>query len=121
MIYRVFGMIVFFIPVLILANWGHISYLRVDNDSVEVIYQIAGFLFSASAIWLGVRKNWSDVINAGNAFFVLFLYTKFYQWWWKWMPKYLFFLLIGLTAILALLVLKRLRKAGSDQAKEAAR
>jgi uncharacterized membrane protein len=120
-IYRVFGMLFFFIPVLILANWGGISYLRLDNDTVEVIYQIAGFLFSALAIWLGIRKNWSDVINTGNVFFVLFLYTKFYDWWWKWMPKYLFFLLIGLTAILALLVLKRLRKAGSDQAKEAAK
>jgi len=52
---------------------------------------------------------------------VLFLYTKFYQWWWGWMPKYLFFLLIGLTAILALLILKRLRKAGSDQAKGVAK
>jgi uncharacterized membrane protein len=120
-IYRVFGMLVFFIPVLILANWGGISYLRFDNDTVEVIYQIAGFLFSASAIWFGIRKNWPDVINTGNVFFVLFLYTKFYDWWWKWMPKYLFFLLIGLTAILALLILKRLRKAGSDQAKEAAK
>jgi uncharacterized membrane protein len=120
-IYRIFGMLFFLIPVLILANWGRISYLRFDNSVVEVIYQIAGFLFSASAIWLGIRKNWPDVINAGNAFFVLFLYTKFYDWWWKWMPKYLFFLLIGLTAILALLILKRLRKAGSDQAKEAAK
>jgi uncharacterized membrane protein len=120
-IYRVFGMLFFFIPVLILANWGRISYFRVGNDTVEVIYQIAGFLFSASAIWLGVCKNWPDVINTGNAFFVLLLYTKFYGWWWKWMPKYLFFLLIGLTAILALLVLKRLRTAGSDQAKGAAK
>ena len=118
-IYRVFGMLFFFIPVLILANWGLISYIHLDNDTIEVIYQIAGFLFSASAIWLGIRKNWSDVINTGNVFFVLFLYTKFYDWWWDWMPKYLFFLVIGLTAILALLILKRLRKTGVDNVQEA--
>jgi len=117
-IYRVFGMVFFFVPVLILANWGRISYLPIDNKAVEVIYQIAGFLFSASAIWLGVRKNWPDVIYTGNFFFVLFLYTKFYDWWWKWMPKYLFFLIIGLTAILALLILKRLRKTGAGKVKE---
>ena len=117
-IYRVFGMLFFFIPVLILENWGRISYIHFDNDTVEVIYQIAGFLFSALAIWLGIRKNWPDVINTGNVFFVLFLYSKFYDWWWEWMPKYLFFLLIGLTAILALLILKRLRKTGTDKVQE---
>jgi uncharacterized membrane protein len=120
-IFRVFGMLLFFIPVLILANWGMISYLNFSNATVEVIYQIAGFLFSAAAIWLGIRKNWPDVINTGNAFFVLFLYTKFYDWWWDVMPKYLFFLVIGLTAVLAMLILKRLRKTGMDKTRETAR
>ncbi len=32
-------------------------------------------------------------MNTGNVFFTIFLYTKFYDWWWDWMPKYLFFLL----------------------------
>ncbi|MBN1255477.1 MAG: DUF2157 domain-containing protein [Deltaproteobacteria bacterium] len=117
-IYRVFGMLFFFIPVLILANWGRISYIQINNSTIEVLYQIAGFLFSASAIWLGIRKNWPDVINTGNVFFVLFLYTKFFDWWWDWMPKYLFFLVIGLTAILALFILKRLRKTGIDNGEE---
>ena len=42
-------------------------------------------------------------------FFVIFLYTKFYDWWWEIMPKYLFFLVIGLSAVLLLVVFKRLR------------
>jgi len=41
--------------------------------------------------------------------FVVLLYTKFFDWWWEAMPKYLFFLVLGLTAVLFLLVLKRLR------------
>jgi hypothetical protein len=40
---------------------------------------------------------------------VIDLYTKFYDWWWDWMPKYLFFLTLGLVAILLLLLFKRLR------------
>ena len=27
--------------------------------------------------------------------FVLFLYVRLHSWWWHWMPKYLFFLLLG--------------------------
>jgi len=108
-IYRVFAMLLFFIPVLILSNWGMISYLNISTDSIEVIYQIAGFIFSATAIWVGIKKSWPEVVNTGNVFFTIFLYTKFYDWWWDWMPKYLFFLVIGLTAVLMLFIFKRLR------------
>ena len=107
--YRIFALLLFFLPVLILANWGRISYLEFSNDSIEIIYQLVGFIGSAAAIWLGIRRNWTDVINIGNIFFTIFLYTKFYDWWWNWLPKYLFFLLIALVAILMLLIFKRLR------------
>ncbi|MBI3597536.1 MAG: DUF2157 domain-containing protein [Nitrospirae bacterium] len=111
-IYRVFGLLTLFIPILILANWGGISYLNADPNFIEGAYQVAGFVLSAAAIGLGIRKKWGDVVNTGNAFFVIFLYTKFYDWWWDVMPKYLFFLIVGLTAVLFLLILKRLRSAG---------
>ena len=110
-IYRVFAMLLFFIPVLILSNWGSISYLEMSGESIEIIYQIAGFLFSAIAIWVGTKNGWPEVVNTGNVFFTIFLYTKFYDWWWDWLPKYLFFLIIGLTAILMLFIFKRLRNS----------
>ena len=117
-IYRVFAMLIFFIPVLILANWGRVSYLDFSFEAVEIIYQIAGFVFSAGAIWLGIRKGWPEVTNTGNVFFTIFLYTKFYDWWWEWMPKYIFFLVIGLTAILMLLVFKRMRNVTAGKGEE---
>ncbi|MBN2793685.1 MAG: DUF2157 domain-containing protein [Desulfuromonadales bacterium] len=110
-IYRVFAMLLFFIPVLILSNWGRISYLHLSRDTIEIIYQLVGFIFSATAIWVGIKKFWPEVVNTGNVFFTIFLYTKFYDWWWNWMPKYLFFLLVGLTAILMLFIFKRLRSS----------
>lgn len=109
-IYRVFAMLLMFIPILILSNWGAISYLNLSSDAIEVIYQVVGFVLSGAAIWAGIRKSWPEVVNTGNVFFTIFLYTKFYDWWWDWMPKYLFFLVIALVAILMLLVFKRLRK-----------
>ncbi len=117
-IYRVFAMLLFFIPVLILSNWGMISYIGLSKESVEIIYQVAGFVFSALAIWIGIQKGWPEVVNTGNVFFTIFLYTKFYDWWWDWMPKYLFFLFIGLTAILMLIVFKRLRNSVTKRMQE---
>ena len=122
-IFRVFGLLFIFIPALILSNWGWGSYfvanLFYSEKSVEAMYQLAGFLFSGLVIWLGIRKHWADVTNTGNIFFVIFLYTKFFDWWWKLIPKYLFFLLIGCTSLLTLLVFRRLRlvhKAGRANA-----
>jgi uncharacterized membrane protein len=119
-IYRVFAMLLFLIPVLILSNWGAISYFHLSRSAVEIIYQIIGFAVSGIAIWFGIRKGWQDLVNTGNVFFTIFLYTKFYDWWWEWMPKYLFFLVIGLTAMLMLLILKRLRSANQSQTQEVA-
>jgi len=108
-IYRVFGLLLLFIPMLILANWGSISYLPLTYTTIEIIYQFGGFFCAAFFIWLGIHMGWSDVVNCGNVFFVIFLYTKFFDWWWELMPKYLFFLLIGLTSLLFLFIFKRLR------------
>jgi uncharacterized membrane protein len=58
-----------------------------------------------------VRRRWTGTTNLGSTFFAIFLYTKFFDWWWEWMPRFLFFLVLGLVAILLLLVLKRLRAA----------
>lgn len=110
-IYRVFGLLTLFLPMLVLANWGQTSYLYLDPKTIQGFYQILGFAGSAGAIWLGARRNWPEVLNTGVTFFVIFLYTKFFDWWWEIMPKYLFFMVLGLTAVLLLFVLRRMRTA----------
>ncbi len=107
--YRIFGLLTFFLPVLVMGNWGGASYFDWDEDFVEGFYQVVGFAGSSFAVWFGVRKQWPEVINTGVTFFIIFLYTKIFDWWWEVMPKYLFFLVLGLVAVLFLVVLKRLR------------
>lgn len=85
-----------------------------DNTSIEMLYQSLGFIFSGIAIYIGIKKNLEEVTTTGNIFFTIFLYTKFYDWWWEIMPKYLFFLLVGLSAILILMVLKRYRRSSNE-------
>ena len=108
-IYRVFALLALLLPMLILANWGNGSYLTLSVETIERCYQALGFIVSAAVIWLGARRGWPEVINTGITFFVIFLYTKFYDWWWEIMPKFVFFLIIALTAILFILVMKRVR------------
>jgi hypothetical protein len=70
---------------------------------------VLGFAGSALIAWVGVRKGWRHVVNTGVGFFLVFLYTKFFDWWWESMPKYLFFLVVAMTAVLFLLIFRRLR------------
>ena len=112
MTYRIFGLLTLFGPILVLSNWGDGSYLLWDSNLIKGGYQIAGFIIAGVTIWLGTRKGLADVVNTGVTFFVILLYTKFYDWWWEMMPKYLFFLVMGLTAVLFLFVLRRLRGIG---------
>jgi uncharacterized membrane protein len=115
-IYRVYGLLAVFIAILILANWGQISYLPWKVRNIEYLYQVAGFVLAAGVIALGLRRGWPGLTNLGCTFFVLYLYTKLFDWWWEWLPRYLFFLLLGLLAVGLLLVLKRLRAAGREVA-----
>ncbi len=109
-VYRIYGLLSVLLPVLVLSNWGQSSYLPWNPALIKGFYQVAGFALSAGAVWLGVKKQWPETVNTGVSFFVIFLYTKFFDWWWDLMPKYLFFLILGLTALLFLLVMKRLRQ-----------
>lgn len=118
-IYRVSALLALLLPILVLSNWGYGSYLIWSVEAIERCYQVLGFVASGVAIWLGVRKAWPEVINTGVTFFVIFLYTKFYDWWWEIMPKFVFFLLIALTAILFIFVMKRLRTVERIEAGEA--
>ncbi len=107
--YRLFGLLGVLLSILVLSHWGNGSYMMMRRSLVEYFYQIMGFVSSGLIIWMGIKRHWPGITNLGSTFFTIFLYTKIYDWWWAWMPKYLFFLVIGLIAILFLLVLKRLR------------
>jgi uncharacterized membrane protein len=113
-LYRIFGLLGLLLPILVLSNWGALSYVALSTKRVEHLYQVAAFVVAAATIGTGVRLNLREVTNVGSTFFVIFLYTRFYDWWWDWMPKYLFFLLVGAFSIAVLLTLQRLRRTGPE-------
>lgn len=114
-IYRVFSMVMLFLPILILSNWGMGSYISsISTQNIEALYQSIGFIASAVFIWFGIKKGYREVVNTANTFFVLFLYTKLYDWWWDAIPKYLFFLIIGISSVLFLLIFKRIKERGES-------
>ena len=116
-LYRVLGLATLFLAILILSEWGAISYLPMRQHAVEVIYQIMGLGGAGLALWMGIRFHFASVADLGAAFFAIFLYLRFYHWWWNWMPGYLFFLVIGLISIGLLVLFRKLRNRMAEGAR----
>ncbi len=110
-LYRILGLLLLFFPIIVLANEGDLSFLPVPVSTVRLVYQLLGFAGGAAAIALGLARREKELAYGGSAAFVVLLFSKFFSWWWEWMPKYLFFLIMGLAAVAVLLILKRLRGA----------
>lgn len=108
-VYRLFGLITLFWAVLWLAASGEGSVLPLAPNQVEMVYQLFGFAAAALAIWAGVRRGWNEVTNTGVVAFTILIYIKAMDWWWDWMPRWLFFLTLGVIAMLIMLVLRRLK------------
>ncbi len=105
---RLTGLLALLIPVFVLGRAGNASYLGFRGpETVEAIYQLLGFVLAAFAAALGVRRTWPEVTAIAAGAFVLFLYVKLFDWWWASLPRWAFFLVLGLVAV-AVLVLLRL-------------
>jgi uncharacterized membrane protein len=110
-IYRATGLLAIFVPLLVLASVGHVSWIDLPSGTVEAFYQIVGFALGAVTVWGGVRRRWAETTILGATFLVVLLYVKFFEWWWDSMPKWLFFLILGAVAVGVLLLLRRLQAA----------
>ena len=110
-VYRMVGLLVIFFSIVILWHSGgdSESYLPLSSKATERLYQWVGFVAAGATIWWGVRRSWQGIVNLGCAVFTIFLFIKLVDWWWDWIPKYLFFLIVGLIAIGLLFAFRRLR------------
>ena len=111
--HRLVGLTASFIAAFILSFTGD-TFLPIDRKFAEKIYQVVGMAGGAAAIWIGIRREWKDTVNLGAAAFLIFLYIRLAEWWWDWMPKYLFFLLVGLISVGLLVVFRYLRGRGRE-------
>lgn len=119
-LYRTLGLLLFFLPLLVLCNYGRISFLGMDPAGIETLYQVIGFGVAGLMIGLGIFFGWPETVITATSFFTLLLFTKFFDWWWASLPRYQFFLIIALTTLFMLVVLYWLRSLSIHRKIEAA-
>lgn len=108
--WRLVGAVALLLPLIFLSTWPEVfSYLPWPERATGPMYDVAGFALGAALVWAGVRRGWHEVVQVAAGFLVIFVFAKCFDWLWDWMPRYLFFLLLGGLAIGALVVLGRIR------------
>ncbi len=112
-VFRSIGTAVLFLALLLLSTVKGSSGLPFHPENVRVFYQVLGLAGTVAAVTLGVRRSLPEVVNLGSLFFTVFLYVRLFDWWWEWMPKYLFFLILGLLSLGLLALFSRIRARAS--------
>jgi uncharacterized membrane protein len=108
-VYRLVGLLVIFVALDMLMHQGQMSVLPLGRKTIQAIYQIIAFVSAGATIWLGIRHRFVWIVNLGSAFFAFYIFDRLVSWWWDWMPRYLFFFVVGLIAVGLLAVFRRIR------------
>ncbi len=108
-IYRIVGLLTVFLSLLVLADARQVSWLPFSLKAVHGIYQVVGFAAAGATIWAGIRARLTWAVNLGSAAFAIYLFNQLFTWWWDWLPKYLFFFIMGAIALALLAVFRRIR------------
>lgn len=106
------GLLVF--GLLLVGEVGNFSgFTSVSASTIAHVYQVVGAIALAAMIAWGIRRDQRTLTQVGTAGAVLFLYLRLVDWFWKLVPQWLFFLMVGGLALAVLLVLRRLRRVGA--------
>jgi hypothetical protein len=94
---------------LVLSVAGQTSLLPVSGDTAEGTYQVVMLAACLGALFIAVRRLWSETIILVAVMFALFLLTRFVDWFWDVLPRYVFFLILAAMAFVWIFVLRRMR------------
>ena len=92
-----------------LAEVSEWSLLPLAEGTIAGIYQTLMLIASVTALVLGVRRGWHETVGLTSTLLSLFLLTRYVDWFYDLLPRYLFFLFLAAIAFVWLLALKRLR------------
>ncbi|MDH4131026.1 MAG: DUF2157 domain-containing protein [Gemmatimonadota bacterium] len=107
--YRGIGATLLILGLLVAAGNGQLSAIPGDVKTIEIGYKILGAIVIAGLVAWAIRRDQRLVMQIGAAGAVLYLFMRLVDWFWDWVPQWLFFLLVGGFALAVLLVLRRLR------------
>ena len=107
---QVVGAVLALLAVAILGLAGGGSVLPLPAAAVEGLYDVVGLGLAMGGIWLGIRRGWDRLRATCTWGLIALVFLKAFDWWWDWLPRYVFFLVLGGLAVGVLILLRRTRQ-----------
>lgn len=97
------------VAALLILGVAHDASALGAGPASEGVYQVVGFASFIAMTWWGIRRDDPIFARIGAVALILFLVFRLIDWFWRVIPDWLVFLLMGALAFAVLLVLRRLR------------
>jgi hypothetical protein len=94
---------------LLLTVAGEMSLLPMSSRTAEGAYQVVMLVTSVAVLVVAVRNHWRETVNLSAILLTAFLLTRFTDWFWEVLPRYVFFLMLATLAFGWLLAMRRIR------------
>lgn len=104
---------------LALSMSGEASALLLPTRWVEAFYQVLTLLACVLALVVGLRWRFPELVTIASVVLALFLLSRYVDWFWSALPRFVFFLVLAIAAFAWLLALRRLRARVGFAAAEA--
>jgi hypothetical protein len=106
---RLVGFFIGLLGLLVLSLNGRMSLLPVSPRASEVAYQALMFVVSVAVLVVSIRWGWRETLRLAAVMLTLFLLTRYLDWFWELLPRYVFFLILAAVAFASLVILRRFR------------
>ena len=104
------GFGVAYLGLLWLSMLGQTSVLPVSARVAELTYQGVMLVMSLTVIAVAIGRRWSETVYLSAGALTLFMFSRFVDWFWEALPRYVFFLLLAVIAFAWLFALRRVRR-----------
>jgi hypothetical protein len=98
------------LALLVLSVSGSSSAVPIDATVIAGIYQGVMLVTCVGTLVVAIRRRWHETVALVTAMFALFLVTRYVDWFWDLLPRYVFFLALAALAFGSLLALGRMRR-----------
>ncbi len=109
--WRLLGLAAMSLALLLLGVEQSLSMLGLGQAS-EGFFQVVGLIVFVAITWQGIRRDDLILARGGATALVLYLVFRMADWFWRAIPDWLFFFLMGALAFGVLLVMRTIRLRG---------
>jgi hypothetical protein len=104
------GVVLLLGALLLLANVHGFSLLAFTPNTSRVIYQVLFVPVAIVIMWRALRSGDTIGVKLAGVALGLFLLIRYLDWFWEWMPSWLFFLVLAAVAFVGIALLRRVRR-----------